>query len=291
MLLAIIAAVVSIIGYRRFAAADDSTVRLTFSPPAELRLTDFMIGGPVTISPDGERLAFAATDRAGTTSTPLGARSRVLGCAAAARHERRGPSVLVAGRSVSRLFCSAEAQNDSTHRRASSDALRRGPSAWRHVEQRGCDRFLPPALAATSIGTESGGTATAFPGDTLNPERHWPSFLPDGRRFVYFGRPRKHGVYVAAIDSPGARLLLSDHVGAAYAAPGYLLVLRGPSRGALPGALLSYPFDPVRAEIIGGPTPVAERIRYESALARGAFTVSGARVPRLRRHRQVHRRS
>jgi hypothetical protein len=108
----------------------------------------------------------------------------------------------------------------------------------------------------------------------LNPERHGPSFLPDGRHFVYFGRPRKHGIYVAAIDAPGARLLLADFVGAAYASPGHLVVLRGPSRGGPAGTLLAYPFDSARIEITGEPEAVAERIRYESGLARGAFTVS-----------------
>ena len=64
-LVVIAAAVVSEIGYGRFGVSDDSTVRLTFSPPEGLRLSDLVIGGPVTISPDGEQLAFVATDREG----------------------------------------------------------------------------------------------------------------------------------------------------------------------------------------------------------------------------------
>jgi Tol biopolymer transport system component len=38
--------------------------------------------------------------------------------------------------------------------------------------------------------------------------------------------------------------------------------------------LLAYPFDSARIQITGEPVSVAERIRYESGLARGAFTVS-----------------
>ena len=64
-LLTIAAAVVYNLGYGRFAASHDSIVRLNFAPPEGLKLTDLMIGGPVTISSDGERLAFAATDREG----------------------------------------------------------------------------------------------------------------------------------------------------------------------------------------------------------------------------------
>lgn len=113
-----------------------------------------------------------------------------------------------------------------------------------------------------------------LPADGLNQERHWPSFLPDGRHFVYFGRPQKHGIYVAAIDSSDARLLLSDYVSVAYTPPGYLLVLLGPTRGAPAGTLLAQSFDATRLQVIGEPTPVAEGIRYESGLARGAFSAS-----------------
>ena len=92
----------------------------------------------------------------------------------------------------------------------------------------------------------AGGTATPLPGDASNHERHWPSFLPDGRHFVYCGRPQKPGIYVAAIDSPNGRLLLSDYVGVAYRTGTPLGPARS-SRGAPAGALLAYPFDPTRA--------------------------------------------
>jgi hypothetical protein len=74
----------------------------------------------------------------------------------------------------------------------------------------------------TQSGTElaTGGAAAPLPGDGLNQERYWPLFLPDGRHYVYFGRPQKYGIFVASIDSSPAKLLLSDYVGAAYAAPG-----------------------------------------------------------------------
>jgi hypothetical protein len=113
-----------------------------------------------------------------------------------------------------------------------------------------------------------------LPDDGLNQDRYWPSFLPDGRHYVYFGRPQKHGIYVGSIDSSPAKLLLSDYVSAAYAPPGYLLVLLGSSRGAPGGTLFAQAFDPSRLEVIGEPAPVAERIRYESGLARGAFSIS-----------------
>ena len=272
-LLTIAAAVVYNLGYGRFAASNDSTVRLNFAPPEGLKLTDLMIGGPVTISPDGERLAFAASDREGMQLIWV----RGLGSSAA--------QPLPGTDGGAYPFWSPDSQTIGFFAQRKLKTVRLSGGAPQTL----CDAVLPrggtwnrDGVIVFSAGagrqlyrvSAAGGTATPIQTDALNRERHWPSFLPDGRHFVYFGRPQKHGIYVAAIDSPSARLLLSDYVGVAYAPPGYLLVLRGPSRGAPAGALLAYPFDAGSAQITGEPAPVAERIRYESGLARGAFTVS-----------------
>ena len=88
------------------------------------------------------------------------------------------------------------------------------------------------------------------------------------------GRPQKFGIFLAALDSPGARLLLDDYVSVSYATPGYLLVLLGSSRGARAGTLIAQPFDPDRLEITGEPSVIAERVEYPDGLGRGAFSVS-----------------
>jgi hypothetical protein len=126
-------------------------------------------------------------------------------------------------------------------------------------------------LSRVSAG---GGVATPLPADCWNVERYWPSFLPDGRHFVYFGRPQKHGIYLAALDSSDARLLLLDYVSVAYSPPGYLLVLLGSSKGAPAGTLMAQPFDPATLETTGEPSPVAEQIEYSSGVGHGAFSVS-----------------
>lgn len=272
--LAIAAAVVFMIGDRRSAPADDTTVRLAFSPPDGLTLADLVIGGPVTISPDGERLVFVATARDGRQLLWV----RSLGSLAAqalpgtdgGAYPFWSPDGRFVGFFAQRKLKKTQVSGGPPQ--TLSDAILPRGGTWSRdgviVFSTGAGRQLYRVPAG-------GGVATPLPGDGLNQERHWPSFLPDGRHFVYFGRPQKHGIYIAAIDSSNARLLLSDYVGVAYAPPGHLLVLRGSSRGAPAGTLLAYAFDPARVEITGDPTPVAERIRYESGLARGAFTVSG----------------
>jgi Tol biopolymer transport system component len=272
-LVAIAAALVYALGSRRF-ASDESAVQLSFSPPEGLRLADLVAGGPVTISPDGERLVFVAADGDGKQLLWV----RALGSVVA--------QALPGTDGAAHPFWSPDSQSVGffAQRRLKTVRLSGGSP------QTLCDAVLPRGgtwnrdgviLFSAGAGRElyrvsaAGGAATPVHADAANQERHWPSFLPDGRQFVYFGRPQKHGIYVAALDSSDARLLLSDYVGVTYAPPGYLLVLRGPSRGAPAGALLAYPFDATRALITGEPTPVAERVRYESGLARGAYTVSG----------------
>jgi eukaryotic-like serine/threonine-protein kinase len=81
----------------------------------------------------------------------------------------------------------------------------------------------------------------------------WPSFLPDGRHFLFFVRAKENeGIYVGAIDSP-ARQLVMPQAGynAVYARPGYLLTFRE-------GTLLAYPFDERALKVTGEPVRVTE---------------------------------
>lgn len=57
-----------------------------------------------------------------------------------------------------------------------------------------------------------------------------PSFLPDGRRFLYFAassQQAESAVYVGSLDSPERTRLFASEAKAVYAAPGYLLFNRG----------------------------------------------------------------
>jgi Tol biopolymer transport system component/predicted Ser/Thr protein kinase len=103
-----------------------------------------------------------------------------------------------------------------------------------------------------------------------------PSFLPDGRHFIYYRgshTPENSGTYVGSIDTePGKQdsreLLVS--ASARYApsldsSPGQLLFLRG-------GTLMAQPFDPTRLQFAGEPMPVAEQVG--SYLALGFFSIS-----------------
>ena len=122
----------------------------------------------------------------------------------------------------------------------------------------------------------------AAPLTTLDASRHerqheLPSFLPDGKHFLYLRvsrNPDESGVYVGSLDDAPDRQskkrLLATGLGATYVPSsdghaGSLLFLRE-------STLVAQPFDPARLELSGSPSPIAEQVGsvYES----GYFSAS-----------------
>lgn len=119
----------------------------------------------------------------------------------------------------------------------------------------------------------SGGTAT--PATVLAAERRegthrWPSFLPDGRRFLYLsneeGPPRRWSIRVGSLDSTVSDFILEVRSNATYH-DGYLLFVRG-------GTLLAQRFDPKGLKVTGEAVPLAEQVRHDALMARSVFSVS-----------------
>ena len=103
----------------------------------------------------------------------------------------------------------------------------------------------------------------------------FPSFLPDGRHFIYLRSPEKNpGIYLGSLDvkpdQQSSRQIVATSLMAVYAASadpgtGRLLFLRQ-------GTLLAQAFDEKSLQLKGDPIPVAERVA--SLFASGQFSVS-----------------
>ena len=106
---------------------------------------------------------------------------------------------------------------------------------------------------------------------SLDPARHensqyCPSFLPDGRHFVYMRSSTDEGksaIYVVLLDAKpeqqSSKPLVASNSQPVYAPSadpriGYLLFIRGDT-------LMAQPFDNLRLELKGQAAPVAERVR------------------------------
>ena len=121
----------------------------------------------------------------------------------------------------------------------------------------------------------SGGTPEAIPGVELSPEsvgHLWPSFLPDGKHFLYLDwryptrASHDDGVWIGSLDGEKARRLPISSTNAHYSA-GYLLFSRD-------GDLLAQKFDLSRLELAGAAYPVARDIEYDTFFHDGMFSVS-----------------
>jgi WD40 repeat protein len=97
-----------------------------------------------------------------------------------------------------------------------------------------------------------------------------PSFLPDGRRFLYRAQPSS-AIFLASLDSTERRELLRADSKAVYANSGHLLFIRG-------STLMAQPFDAERAEASGNAFRVADNVAVNLFNGRAAFSASDASV-------------
>ena len=128
--------------------------------------------------------------------------------------------------------------------------------------------FAPRAGTGLYRISAAGGQSTPVKIDT---ERTWfPSFLPDGRHFLFFSpapsQPESTGVFVASLDSTTAERLVTTRSRAVHA-PGYLLFWRE-------GALLAQAFDETTLEVRGNPVTVANAVGLNPLTNQGLFSVS-----------------
>jgi Tol biopolymer transport system component len=116
---------------------------------------------------------------------------------------------------------------------------------------------------------------TAPDPDVPDGSHRWPSFLPDGKHFLFVywtndlaALDEVGGVYVASIDSddPPVRLV-SDASTARYAPSGHLLVVRETN-------LIAIPFDVDALQVTGEAKIVASGVLYNRSNGHAAFSVS-----------------
>ena len=97
-----------------------------------------------------------------------------------------------------------------------------------------------------------------------------PSFLPDGRHFLFTARSSQKentAIYVGSLDSKAIKRILTEQSNALYVPPGYILFARE-------GLLLAQHFDAARLELSGDAFPVASNVDQETPSANAFFAAS-----------------
>jgi eukaryotic-like serine/threonine-protein kinase len=264
-------------------------------PPAAPAVTRFQIrlpekvsftsGGAFTLSPDGRHAAFSAI---GEDKVPRvwiqdldALEARVL------RDTYTGPNAPPFFWSPdSRFVVYSENSPKLKKADAQTGALqdicdKPGPPIGGSWNQAGVIIFGSTSTGLWKVDAAGG---TPVPLTKLDPSRHerqheLPSFLPDGRHFLYLrlsAMPEESGVFVGSLDDPPERQnekqILATGFGAYFApsnqgGPGRLLFLRDDT-------LMAQPFDPAKLALSGEPVPVVRGVG--SVYQTGFFSASSS---------------
>jgi hypothetical protein len=148
-----------------------------------------------------------------------------------------------------------------------ADASVAGGGAW---NRDGVILFSPvPFSPILRISATGGAPAAVTRVETPRQAGHGsPHFLPDGHHFLYYvrGGPEARGVHLGQLEGTESRRLFDADSAAVYAPSGTLLFIRQ-------GTLFAQTFDPVRLELSGNPSPVAEQV---AVTLRGAPALSAS---------------
>lgn len=113
---------------------------------------------------------------------------------------------------------------------------------------------------------DSGGTpsaATTVKQSAGFQSHRWPSFLPDGKHFLF---TTDDGMGVGSLDSTDSHVFLQAKSNVAYSS-GYILYVTD-------GNLVAQPFDPDHQAVRGVPVPVAGQVEFSIGKSLGNFSVS-----------------
>ena len=264
---------------RNRAAEPTSLIAFTVPPPegGEFKLTEGSVTSPqLAVSPDGRSLAFVASaSEAGSQIwvRPLdSATARPIAGTASGQFPFWSPNnrslCFFADRQLKRIDL------DGGPARVIASASSGRGGTWGP----GNLILFAPDTTNTIWRVNPDGTGlarqTTFTVDRGDTSHRWPEFLPDGRHFVFFARSSlaaKEGVYLGAIDSSEATLLVESSFGAVSTSGGQLLLY------AVEGTLMARSIDVSNARLSGEPIPVAEGVGGSSSFY-GAFSASNTGV-------------
>jgi eukaryotic-like serine/threonine-protein kinase len=266
-----VVAILSAIGVTYFTTSlqtPKQVVRSMILPPDKTAfVTTTPDSGVPVLSPDGTRLAFIARDEKGMVSLYVRAinslTAQPLTGTTGALHPFWSPDSHNLGFFADGKLKRIDANGGPAQELASADRGRGG--AW---AADGTIIFCPSINSALFRVSAGGGTAT--PATKLENDEtghRWPSFLPDGNHFIFWTRSPKPRIAVGSLDSLDHKRIMESGTNAVYAAPGYLLFVRG-------GTLVAQPFSTSKLTLTGDAIPLAENVAINSSSFRGVFSVS-----------------
>ena len=263
-----LALALGLVSYRHVREERPRVLKMSILPPEKATFTATSLPA---ISPDGRRLAFAAT-LDGKDSLWVRDLDSLAARALTGTDGASYPFWSPDGRSIG-FFADAklkriEVAGGPALTLCDATAVRGGTWSKNDVIVFGVlngGMFRVPAAGGsattlTRLDQASGETSHRFP---------W--FLPDGRHFLYTTQnatdTEKTSVYVADLDSKSRKFLVAADSNAVYTPPGYLLFVRERT-------LMALPFDAGKLQTTGDAVPIAEQVDYVSGRNQNQFSAS-----------------
>jgi serine/threonine protein kinase len=249
------------------------TVRSSLLPPVNW---SFLVNN-AAVSPDGKRLAFVGVGSNGETSLWVrslasGAEQQLSGTEDATVPFWSPDSTRLGFFADSKLKI-ADASGGVLPKTLAETTFGRG-GTW---NREGTIVFAPDMYGFLYRISENGGSPVAItklPQGGGGQAHRWPSFLPDGKHFLFSvdwsapGEKPGNGIYVGSLDGGDAKLVTSEFTGNAAFASGKLLYVRDLT-------LTAQPFDSDRLQLTGPAAPVGvPQVVTTESFSNSAFSVS-----------------
>jgi len=270
---ALVTGVVLTIAVLRTGSREQLVARLSLLPPEGANLSvGFPAGGHVAISPDGERVIFAALSGQGRRQLWMRPMNSTLAVPLPGTSDASYPFWSPDGRFAA-FFAQGKLKKIDIHGGSPQnlcDAAEGRGGTW---NEEGIIVFSAAPTGPLYRVSQGGGTSeqiTSLDVSRQENTHRWPFFLPDGDHLLYFARSSaagQSGIYVHSLKSRQRKLALSGMTNAVYAPPGYLLFVRDRN-------LLAQPFSLRGMALTGEPTVIADSVQFDVGFGKGNFSVS-----------------
>jgi Tol biopolymer transport system component/DNA-binding winged helix-turn-helix (wHTH) protein len=227
------------------------------------------------LSPDGKSVAFVTVDALGTTSLWVQTLGSVDPVRLPGTNQARAPFWSPDGKSI--IFSAFRQLKRIGLTDKNPQTLANVVSLAPFLDRGGASS---PSGVILLAGMERGPLQRLKADGTFEPVTRletgdrthlWPSFLPDGRHFLYRAGAFEvdhAGTYIGSLDVPGERTSLDTVSSAAVYASGYLLFARD-------GALVAQRFDPDWRRLDGTPVLVAPNVAPPLDIYGMTFSAAG----------------
>jgi serine/threonine protein kinase len=253
-------------------ALQPTVVRFSFAPPENVT-----VGKVLTFSPDGNTLAFVATDQNGKSQIWVRSLdsndSRPLSGTEGAFYHFWAPDSQHLGFFAEHNLRVVSKNGGPTQNLCHVEGVVEDP---RGADWRSDNLILFTPNWQTALFRTLTTSCDMQPVTTLEQgqsSHRWPQFLPDGEHFIFYSRAiaAKSGLYLSKLGDTRLTRLTDATSFAAYAEPGFLVFTQGKT-------LIAQPFDPKTLRMTGDPFKLADSIGYDpvvEGIAQFAVSRSG----------------